>query len=177
MTCIIGLEENGKAYVGADSMQVSGIDNSSGSNKKIFRVDGFIFAHTGSCKGSQIVKYLLDIPTPEEIDERFMFTKIAEPMRLKMKEAGYSEIKDNQESHNDEWIIAYKDQVYKITCDWEAKRFNGGLIVSGCGGDYAKGVMLALKDLEPKERIKKALEIASQCSVGVGPPFYVWETK
>ena len=177
MTCIIGLEENGKAYVGADSMQVRGFNELMSSNKKIFRIDGFIFAHTGYCKGSQIVKYLLDIPTPDEIDERFMFTKIAEPMRLKMKEIGYSEIKDNQESHEDGWIVAYKDQVYVINSDWETSRQSSGLSVGGCGGYYAKGVMLALKDVEPKKRIKKALEIASKCSVGVGPPFYVWETK
>jgi len=177
MTCIIGLEENGKAYVGADSMQVRGYESSMSSNKKIFRIDGFIFAHTGYSKGSQIVKYLLDIPTPEVFDERFMFTKIAEPMRLKMKEIGYSEIKDNQESHIDGWIVAYKDKIFEINSDWETSRLNGGLSVGGCGGNIAKGVMLALQDIEPKERIKKALKIAGQCYVGVAPPFYVWETK
>lgn len=178
MTCIIGLEEGGKAYVGADSMQIEGLDNAISTNKKIFRRNGFIFAHTGQCRGTQIMKYLIDIPLIDDTDEEFIFKHISEPLRMKMKEIGYSEIKDNIEMHRDRWIVAHKNKVYLINSDWEVARKANGLAVGGCGGDYATGAMFALKNiLPPKKRIERALKISAKCSVGVGPPFVIWETE
>ena len=177
MTCIIGLEEDGRVYIGADSCTSNGgFDRDSVLDKKIFRKNGFIFAHTGTVRAKQIIEHLIDFPSPKTFDDNFVINKIAEPIRSKFKEIGYSEIKDNQESTEDGFIIAYKQSAYFIYSNYTVSRNKDGLITAGCGGRFARGAMLALKDLPPIERIERALEIASICSVAVESPFEIWET-
>lgn len=177
MTCIIGLELENTALVGADSCVTCGNTRELIKDKKIFRKDKFIFAHTGTIRAKQIIEHLVDIPIPREFDLGFVIKQIAEPIRKKMKEIGYSEIEKNEERMNDLFLVAYGNKVFKVYSNFTASRADNGLLTSGCGGYYAMGSMLALEKLAPKERITKSLEIASKCSVAVEPPFIVWETK
>lgn len=177
MTCIIGLELENTALVGADSCVACGTDRELSKDKKIFRKDKFIFAHTGAMRAKQIVQYLVEIPTPEEFDIEFIIKQIAEPVREKMKEVGYSEIDKNEEKMDDLFLVAYGNKVFKVYSNFTASRAESGLVTSGCGGRFAMGAMLALHDIDPKERINKSLEIASQCSIAVEPPFIILETE
>ncbi len=177
MTCIIGLELENTALVGADSCTACGNDRELIKDKKIFRKEKFIFAHTGTARARQIIQYLVDIPIPKEFDIRFVIKQIAEPIRIKMKEIGYSEIENNKEKMRDLFLVAYGNKVFKVYANFTASRAESGLVTSGCGGRYAMGAMLALSNIEPKDRINQSLEISSQCSVAVEPPFIILETE
>lgn len=48
MTCIVGLEHNGRVYIGADSAGVSGWDLTVRADKKVFRNGSFLFGFTDS---------------------------------------------------------------------------------------------------------------------------------
>ena len=48
MTCIIGLIDNGKVYMGCDSAGVAGLDMYGRADQKIFKVDNFIMGFTTS---------------------------------------------------------------------------------------------------------------------------------
>ena len=48
MTCIVGLVENGKVYIGGDSAGVAGLDVRMRSDEKVFTKGNMIFGYTSS---------------------------------------------------------------------------------------------------------------------------------
>jgi len=179
MTCIIGLEQDGKVYVGADSLVGNGgwARKELVPNPKIFQKHEIIIAGTGDLRAMQIVKYLINIDHPKKFDEEYVIKNISEIIRLKFKDIGYSEIKDNCEKSFTYLLVAYKDKMFKINGQYAVSRRKDGLICLGAGEDFAFGAMKAFENLEPENRIRKSLEIASYYSGAVMEPFTVLKTK
>lgn len=48
MTCIVGIVDNGKVYMGADSLGVGGLSKRVRKDPKLFRVGEFVFGYTSS---------------------------------------------------------------------------------------------------------------------------------
>jgi len=177
MTCIIGLEQDGKVYVGADSfVGEEWTRKEQAINPKIFKKNGMLIAGTGEARALQIAKYLVEFDEVEKFDEQYVVENIAEKIRLKFKDIGYSEIKDNREKSATHFLIAYKDKMFVISGGYALTRSKDGITCMGAGEEFAYGAMKALENLKPENRIKKSLEIASYYSNYVFPPFVIMKT-
>lgn len=174
MTCIVGLEQNGKAYVGADSAAAAGWETRASLTPKVFRRGPFVIAYTSSFRMGQILHYQIDFPEADVYDEEYMVTKFVEAVRLKLKELGFSKINSNQEEGGT-FIVGVQGYVYIIHDDYQVQRFADGVMASGCGREYALGAIAALRDLPPIDRLTRALETAEFFSNGVMGPFTVME--
>jgi ATP-dependent protease HslVU (ClpYQ) peptidase subunit len=176
MTCIIGLEENGKAYIGADSAAAGGWEVLSTQIPKLFTVGKFTIGFTSSYRMGQILNYQVEFPDDTEISaDHYMITHFVETARLRFRELGYSKIENNQEEGG-QFVVGFRSRIYTVYPDFSINRFTEGVTACGCGREYALGVMAALKgQLQPAARIERALEIAAQFSQGVKPPFLVRE--
>jgi ATP-dependent protease HslVU (ClpYQ) peptidase subunit len=174
MTCIIGLEENGKAYIGADSAAASGWEVRASSTPKIFERGPFVIAYTTSFRMGQILHYQVDFPKAETYDEEYMVTKFTEAVRLKFKELGFTKIDSNREEGG-AFIVGIYGKVYMVHEDFQVQHFVDGLCAGGCGREYALGAMAALRNLPPVECMTRALETAEYFSGGVRGPFMVME--
>jgi ATP-dependent protease HslVU (ClpYQ) peptidase subunit len=174
MTCIIGLSENGQVYMGADSCASNGWEARITKLPKMFRVGKFLIGFTGSIRMGQILQYHLDIPPQgEEPDEEYLVRIFVETVREALKEYGYAKIENNQEKGGS-FLIGYKGKLFCFDSDFQINSFKEDIDAVGSGREYALGAMMALKDLKPEDRIKRSLEIASEFSIYVRKPFFIF---
>jgi len=177
MTCIIGLEEDGKIYIGGDS--ASGYPNivRSTTTQKVFAIEPFIFGYTSSFRMGQILHYNIDFPIPPEsiYNEEYMVGIFIEIVRKQFKEYGFSKIETNEESGGT-FLVGVAGQIWQVESDFQVSRPKDGIFAIGSGSDVALGAMKALEHkLEPRERILDALAICAYFCPYVRPPFVVLE--
>lgn len=173
MTCIIGMVQDGKVYMGGDS-QVSRSGNFYITQReKVFRVGEFIIGSAGSIRMSNIMQYHFS-PTPIEIEniDRYMVINFVEQIRGIFKDLGFSTIENNVESCG-EFLVGVRGKLYRIDSDFQVDREVFDIMAVGSGENHAMGAMLALSDLLPEQRIRRSLEIVSQLNCTVCAPFYV----
>ena len=172
MTCIVGLEHDGKVYMGADSASVGGWEVKKTRLSKVFKNNGFLIGYTTSFRMGQILQHHLNVrpQKPDETDEYYMVCVFAEDVRECLKEKGFSKIENNQEEGGT-FLVGYKGVLYEVDNDFQVNSFTIKYNAAGCGAQYALGAMAALNDCEPEQRIERALEIASFFSGAVSYPF------
>jgi ATP-dependent protease HslVU (ClpYQ) peptidase subunit len=174
MTCIVGLEDNGEVYVGADSAAADGWEVRQTRQPKVFRRGEFIIGYTTSFRMGQILQHHLEVrlQKQDEPDDAFMVCAFIEAVRDCLKKHGFAKVENNVEEGG-AFIVGYHGSVYEVNGDFQVNSMADGFSALGCGGPYALGVMEALKHLGPRERIMEALRIAAHFSGGVCGPFSV----
>jgi len=177
MTCIVGMVENGKAYIGADSAAVDGSTVRALKQPKIFRRGAFVIGYTGSFRMGQLLQYFLDVPEQGWgiSDEEYMVTVFAEAVRKCLKEHGYLKVENNREEIGT-FLVGYRGGLYRVASDLQATQTLDGMTACGSGEEYALGALYVLEDLRAEERILVALTAASYFDSNVAPPFAVMRT-
>lgn len=181
MTCIIGLVEGAKAWIGADSATAGGWDGWDvrvTGLPKVFRNGEFVIGYTDSFRMGQILQHHLRVaPQDDECDDmEYMVRVFIESVRSCLKEHGFAKVEDNVEEAG-RFLVAYKGKVYYIGIDFQVNCFQDGMSACGCGADYALGALKALSNWPPRKRILLALEITSHFSGGVVKPFTILESE
>jgi ATP-dependent protease HslVU (ClpYQ) peptidase subunit len=189
MTCIIGLVEKDKVYIGGDSAGVAGYNMQIRSDVKVFRNGPFIMGFTSSFRMGQLLHYVFEPPihpvvnpdTPEASpidDMRYMVSHFIPAVRECFKTGGFQKSKDAQD-HGGTFLVGYKKKLYEIDGDYQVGQLADNVAAVGCGGEVALGAMYALNGLgnllSPADRIKKALDITVHLNSGVRPPFIIEE--
>jgi ATP-dependent protease HslVU (ClpYQ) peptidase subunit len=174
MTCVVGLVENQRVYIGVDSSSVQGWTRRVSALNKVFRSGPFLISYTTSFRMGQLLEHHLKVPkqAEDEPDMSYMVTKFVEAARKLMKDKGYSKVESNAETGG-QFLVGYRGHLYSIQNDFQVGEMVEGLDAIGTGSDYALGAMKALEELPPTRRIKKALQITSYFNMGVCSPFYV----
>lgn len=179
MTCIIGLEQDGKVYIGGDSCASHSWLSDVTALPKVFRVGEFLIGYTDSFRMGQILQHHLNIrPQNEgEPDDRYLVTEFVVAVRTALKEHGYAEINSNREEGG-HFLVGYRGHLYHVGGDFQINRSPRGFTACGGGMYYALGAMEALgfnEDMRanPDSRIMAALEVAGKWNPYVMPPYYV----
>lgn len=174
MTCVIGLEQGGDVYIGADSAAASGWEVRASRMPKVFRRGPFLIGYTSSFRMGQLLQYHLTVaPQDGEDDGAYMVCTFIEAVRECLKSHGYTKVENNQEEAG-QFLVGYNGRLYFVDEDLQVNRFIDDFDAVGCGREYALGAMKALPEtLGPEERIERSLEIAAHFSGGVCEPFKV----
>ncbi len=176
MTCIIGLEVGDDVYMGADSASANGWDIKVSRLRKVFRVGAFLIGSTGFRRSAQLLEYLLDVrPQKEsEDDMRYMVVVFVEAMRKCLKEGGFTKIENSQEEGG-LFLVGFNGTIYEVQKNFQVCSRSDGFVAIGCGSSYALGSLWMTREMEmePEERILKALETAGHFSNGVCAPYFV----
>ncbi len=176
MTCIVGLVEDKKVYMGGDSM-VTGYVTQIMTFRKVFKHNNCIIGYSGSVRMCNLLQYAFTVP--EHSDgvsvEQYLTTTFVDALRTLMKDAGNATKVNEQEGSTGFFLIGYRGRLFKISSDYSLTEVAEGFDAVGSGSDVALGAMYATKQmsLKPKKRIELALEAASHLCWGVGEPFYV----
>ena len=174
MTCIAGLIDNGKIYMGADSAGVSGHSLRVRADEKVFIKGDFIMGFTTSFRMGQLLRYNLRIP-PQGKDTdifEYMVTSFVESVRKCLKDGGFAEKKDEHEKGGT-FLVGYAGRLFCVNSDYQVEETLLPYAATGCGEDIALGALFANGHLKPEERILQALEAAEQFSAGVRRPFVI----
>ena len=176
MTCIVGLLDKGKIYMGGDSAGVARLALSIRADQKVFIKDDFIMGFTTSFRMGQLLRYNLEIPTIcKNIDLfEYMVTSFVEAVRKCLKDGGFAEKKDEKEKAGT-FLVGYQNRLFCIDEDYQVGEQLLPFYAIGCGDNIALGALFANEHLKSEERILQALEAAEQFSAGVRRPFLVKE--
>lgn len=185
MTCIVGLEHEGKVYIGGDSAGVAGWSLTVRADEKVFtRTLPFggqaVFGFTTSFRMGQIIRYVLDIPgegiTEPDGTDAWLVTRFVPALREAFQAHGYQKVESDR-AEGGTFLMGIGGRLYRIESDYQIGRAVSRYDAVGCGDGLALGSMHTTRDaslrLEPRERVWFALEAAEAHNAGVRRPFNV----
>lgn len=183
MTCIVGLVDKGKVYIGGDTMGVDlpALLKCTRKDEKVFIKDDFIFGFAGSYRLGQIVRYKLNAPDRKvkQTDFEYLVADWLTSLREVCKEEGMTKVDDNVESIEGGLLFGYKGKLYTVEEDFQIGEVDTPYWSIGCGDHFALGSLATTqklvknKRISATNRIRMALETAEFFSAGVGGPFNI----
>jgi len=171
MTCIVGVETDSGALLAGDSASVGSHHTKKTSNSKVFKYDDVQVAcgYTTSFRMGQILEYHLDPPEVGQDERDYLVRVLVPEIRETLEEKGFSKIKNNKEKGG-MFLLAVGDKVFKVQGDFSAIRHECPYSSVGLGAREAYGAMAAMKEDNPKELARRAIEAASEFNTGVELP-------
>ena len=181
MTCIVGLVDKGKVYIGGDSAGANSFwDLTVRADPKVFVNGPFIMGFTSSFRMGQLLRYKLKTPsrfkddgTQKEVYE-YMVTDFVDAVRQCLKDGGYAS-KRNEIEEGGTFLVGYEGRLFCIESDYQVGEALDGFMAVGCGDQIARGALYGTQMQPPEERIRIALEAAERFSAGVRGPFIILE--
>jgi len=186
MTCIAAVIEDGISYVGGDSCISSGEAKGKTCHKKVFRIGSLVVGFSGVIRiqnllESSILKKSLIIPQNIDKLANYVVSCFIPAFQGLLKEhLAIASEEVSSSIFDGEFILAHRNQVVTIGCDFSVSETQWEYAATGCGSSVAYGALYSSGQanvLSPKERIKDALKAAEKHINGVGPPFYILQTK
>lgn len=172
MTCIVGLVDAGKVYIGGDSAGVEGLELTVLANRKVFRNGTMALGFTDSFRLGQLLRFALIVPDhdPRVDVERYMVTTFVDAVRACLKTGGYAR-RINEEESAGRFLVGYQGRLFLVDADYQVDCPADGFAAIGCGHQIAHGALYATQGRPAEERVRLALEAAERFSVGVRGPF------
>ena len=173
MTCIVGLVQDGKVNIGADSQGTDGRWNATQrKDPKVFTRDGIIFGFTSSYRMGQLLRYKLEIPRrfQDESIEEFMHTRFIEEVRTTFTEGGFGKT-DSGEQSGGSFLVGVEGRLFHIESDFQVGESELPFDACGCGDAFALGALTVLDRLlgeTAEHRVTEAIKVAALHSAGVG---------
>lgn len=173
MTCIVGVIEKEKVWLGGDSA----ISNSQVvtilKSTKVFKKGPFIIGCEGSFRMLQLLKYDLVIPKLTNKDiEKYLCTEFAENIKNLVKD----KLSDHEGSKFGSFLIGYKNRLFEFDEDLQVIETLNGVNSIGGGADFALGSLYTSIGQPANVRVMKALEASALYSKTVAKPFVVVTT-
>ncbi|MFN8304040.1 MAG: hypothetical protein U0U46_16250 [Saprospiraceae bacterium] len=178
MTCIVGIVEKQKVFIGGDSAGISGQNVWIRQDRKVFKVGPFVIGCTASFRMTQLLQFSFTPPAPVPDADlfKFMCTDFVDALRACFKSGGFLTVSSSVESGGN-FLIGYENRLFEICTDFQVSESVEGFDSVGSGFAFALGALHALdKSLPAPARIQTALEIAAHRSTGVRPPFHILST-
>lgn len=176
MTCIVGLVDKGKVYIGGDSAGTSGYYLFSRADEKVFKKEEFIFGFTTSFRMGNLIRYKLNIPkrTENQETDNYLYTDFIDSIINCFKQNNYASINNNV-VEGGTFLFGYRGNLYRVEDDFQLAKGVLNYDSCGCGFDIARGCLYGLSNIKmkPEDKILKSLEAAEQFSSGVRRPFNI----
>lgn len=174
MTCVVGLVDQGRVWMGGDSAGVAGWDLEVRRDPKVFRRGPFLIGYTTSFRMGQLLQFSLDVPDhPEGMDPyEYMVRYFVDAARRCFKDGGYAEKKNEVESAGN-YLVGYRGRIFELEGSYQVGESVAGFAAVGCGDQVAKGALFATPHLNPRPRVRQALRAAERFSAGVRGPFTI----
>lgn len=173
MTCIVGLVDKDKVWIGGDSAASSQNQIVIIKDPKVFKRGNFIIGCAGSFRTMQILKYIFKFPKLKSND---LYKYLCRDFAKEMKKASKDLMSDNEGSKFGSFLIGHENRLFTFDDDLQVIENLNGLDSVGSGCDYALGSIITTIGQDPKKRILKALEASSFYCPSVAAPFHVIST-
>ena len=174
MTCIVGLVDGDRVWMGGDSAGVNGLDITVRADTKVFRNGDCLIGFTSSFRMGQLLHYRLEIPSRDGDTDlfRYMVVDFVDAVRNCLKDGGYAH-RSNDVETGGTFMVGLEGRLFTVQSDYQVGEAVRGYHAIGCGSDYALGSLASTAGQPPEERVLKALECAELFNGGVRAPFTV----
>lgn len=175
MTCIAGVVEGDRVWIGGDSAGIEDMAMTVRADQKVFRNGDFLFGFCGSFRMGQLLRYAFVPPKhPRRMDvHRYLVTVFVDDLRDVLKRGGFARREHEIEEIDGRFLVGYRGRLFQVQEDYQVAEAVDGFAAAGCGADIALGALCVSQGVEPRKRIRAALEAAERYSAGVRRPFYV----
>lgn len=181
MTCIAGIEADGKVWIGGDSAGSDGHLIHVRADEKVWANKQLVFGFCGSFRMGNLLRYKLEpaleryeVEPDAEAEFRYMATAFIDGVRKVLKDGGFMQAVNGADSGGT-FLVAWRGKLYQVYSDFQVGRTAQGFCAIGSGGACAEGVLYALRDtkMSPEEKITAALGAAEALVTTVQGPFKV----
>jgi ATP-dependent protease HslVU (ClpYQ) peptidase subunit len=174
MTCIVGVAQGGKVWIGGDCAGVGGYSITPRRDEKVFQNSDFLFGFTSSFRMGQVLRYAFTPPlrAPGKDAMAYMVTDFINGVRDCLKGAGFA-TKDREAEAGGTFLVGYLGRLFIVYDDYQVGESSLDYAAVGCGDDIALGALHATRGQDPSDRVTAALEAAATHSAGVLGPFLV----
>ena len=121
-----------------------------------------------------ILRYRFSPPaqTVHQEDFEYMCTDFVDTVRKSFVNNGYG---DDKGTRGGNFLVGYKGKLYNIQSDHQVGESVADYDAIGCGQDFCLGSLYATEksNLNPFDRVKLALDSATNFSGGVRPPYVI----
>lgn len=174
MTCIVGIADGAKVWIGGDSAGVAGWKITERADTKVFTNGPMVFGFAGSFRIGQLLRHSLTIPKHYEGDvDKWMCVDFINAVRSCLKDGGQARV-DSGVEVGGQFLVGYRGKLYQIDSDYQVGDPAPQYAAIGCGDEFALGSLYGSTG-KPAARIRLALEAANHLSSGVAAPFHVVE--
>ncbi len=171
MSCIVGLVDKKKVYLGSDGIASTDDGDKHPINAiKIFRRGSYLFGYAGSIRTGQIVQrgtYKL----PKNI------WGWPDLIREQITKKGAMIISEGQgQIQSSNFIIGHKGKLYELLCDFQLNEVNKlGYTAIGAGSMAALGSLYTSNGLDftAEQRVYLALDSATEFLTSCGLPYTI----
>lgn len=180
MTAVVGIVEDGIVWLGGDSAGVGGLSMQTRSDPKVFKNGEFVIGYTTSFRMGQILQHHLTPPLPFEgqVGMEYIVKRFVPAVKEQLKSHGFQTSSDGRDIGGT-FLVGYRGDLYEVADDYQVARVRQRYHAVGCGCDLALGSLFTTNGFAicARERIKLALQAASEFSAVVRPPFTIISTK
>lgn len=178
MTCIVGLEHDGRAWIGADSFIGGGNTVDSIREPKAYRSGDVLMGHSGSYRRMCALR-VSDLKFGSGIwTERRVTTQVVPQMIKILDDYGLCWLtNDTDESGFGSTILAVGGRVFEICPRMSVSRSRHGYSAIGSGCPSALGSLASTAGMDPRKRVQKALEAAERHTPSVRKPWKILEGR
>ena len=182
MTCIVGVVDKKakKVLIGGDSAESNGTSIIIRKDVKVFKNGDFVFGCTTSFRMIQLLMFSYKPPEFTTTDiYKYMCTVFVDDIRKCLHKGGFSYKNPEGGEIGGTFLVAYKDNLFKIEDDFQVAESLNGVDAIGCGEDFALGALYAMSEqkISTKDKVLKALEAAESLAISVRRPFVICETE
>lgn len=179
MTCIVGLVDGDKIYMGCDSRVSAGSSVLECEHKKIYKVnDKMMIGTAGDVRYANVIRHVFSPPDPLENQSNMDYLcSLFVPKLMKCLDTEKCmEVDKNVGKVPGRIILTYNGKLYSIARDYCVLEHPSYYAI-GSGGDYALGSLYMTEGIgiDPVIRINKALDAACKFDAGCAPPFTILE--
>jgi ATP-dependent protease HslVU (ClpYQ) peptidase subunit len=176
MSCIVGLIEDDKVWMGADSHCGGDDFRVAMKNPKIIRYGDWLLGSAGQFRAIQVVEHFVEPPRSlKQSTLRFLIRNWVPKVQQAFEEHGCREQHKNGDDLPSCFLIGARDGLFFVGGDFAVNQYDPAVAI-GSGEAAATGAIRALapvKELTPHEKIKRALTLAAEHTPSVVPPFTI----
>ena len=175
MTCVSGIIQDGRIYMGADSQASCADETRARKDLKIFKNSHLLIGYCGSFAIGQMLQKEYWKP-PTDIHKIVPSVK----KHLEKNSLLCSSPEDGSILMPSEFLIGYKRnrilKFFEIQIDFQLAEYLDNFSAIGSGRMYALASLYETREIkDPKKRILRSLECAAYFSPTVGQPFHTYE--
>lgn len=173
MTCIVGVRQNGKVWLGGDSAGIAGWELRA-VDLKVFQRGPFLYGVAGSVRVSNLIRYAFQPPAPLMSLSIYMVTTWIDALRDCLKAGGVAGKNNEVEELTDSaLLVGIQGRLFSVYSDYQVSEDQAAYAGVGCGAATALGALAVSWQLPPAARCRAALRAAELHNIGVRGPFVV----
>lgn len=173
MTAIVALVHKGRVWMGGDSAFSTDTDVWIQRDPKVFRRGDVLIGVCGTGRFESVMRYSVEIPRLRKGQDpgHWANVDLAYEIRKALVNDGYTCTSGAFEIEDCEALIGVAGELFILTADLCAWRPLTSFAAVGSGEGPARTSLHETAKLQPRTRLKRALERAAAETTGVRPPF------